>query len=315
MDLLFGALQQQLITGDGSAKNRKQLLRLLNDLWRTHNQLRQADQLRAIDKSLARHSGCQQLIRAVRQIADNAAAAATTTTKLDQAAIPRPSTLHQSQAAEEAERLCSWVPANGSVAEQSAEQRASGGQYLSQSTVARRVLDAALRIGELEAVLSEREQRIAELEAPQGQERASAAAVCPEVQPVPQERSSMATAAANTDTIKQDSTDMGNSRIEEPSNQAAAQRISHASTFSAAELERYLRNLFSIVDATGDWVLQPQELTKLLQLCGFELSAIEIAEFVRVADGDGVIAYNEFVRVASKMLQSQKGKKVSAVVL
>ena len=51
-------------------------------------------------------------------------------------------------------------------------------------------------------------------------------------------------------------------------------------------------------------MLQPHELTKLLQLCGFELSAIEIAEFVRVADvnGDGLITYNELLSMASKML-------------
>ena len=80
--------------------------------------------------------------------------------------------------------------------------------------------------------------------------------------------------------------------------------MSHASTFSAAELERYLRDLFSIADTNDDRVLQPHELTKMLQLCGFELSAIEIAEFVRVADvnGDGLITYNELLPMASKML-------------
>ena len=54
--------------------------------------------------------------------------------------------------------------------------------------------------------------------------------------------------------------------------------MSHASTFSAAELERYLCDLFSIANANGDGVVQPHELTKLLQLYGFELSAMEIAE-------------------------------------
>ena len=53
-------------------------------------------------------------------------------------------------------------------------------------------------------------------------------------------------------------------------------------------------------------MLQLDELKRLLLLCGFELSATEIEDFVREADtnGDGVIAYSELVPVAMKMLQS-----------
>ena len=78
-----------------------------------------------------------------------------------------------------------------------------------------------------------------------------------------------------------------------------------------------MRELFTIADANGDGVLQPDELTKLLQMCGFELSAEEIAQFVTEADAnqDGVIEYEEFVPVASKMLKAQKGAKVRMFAL
>ena len=82
--------------------------------------------------------------------------------------------------------------------------------------------------------------------------------------------------------------------------------LPHPSTFKAEDLEQYFKGLFSIADANGDGVLQPDELKTLLGLCGFALSAEEIAQFVSEADTnhDGVIEYDEFVPVATKMLQA-----------
>ena len=89
---------------------------------------------------------------------------------------------------------------------------------------------------------------------------------------------------------------------------AQKSKLAHPSSYTVKQLESYLKGLFTIADVNGDGVLQPDELTKLLQMCGFELSAEEIAQFVSAADTnhDGVIEYDEFVPVASKMLQSQK---------
>ena len=93
--------------------------------------------------------------------------------------------------------------------------------------------------------------------------------------------------------------------------------LPHPSTFKAEDLEKYFKSLFSISDTNGDGVLQPDELKTLLGLCGFALSAEEIAQFVSGADtnNDGVIEYSEFVPVASKMLQSQKGTEVRKVAV
>ena len=88
-----------------------------------------------------------------------------------------------------------------------------------------------------------------------------------------------------------------------------------ADSSNAEELEQYFSKLFSIADENSDGVLQPDELEKLLGLCGFKLSAEEIAQFVSEADTnhDGVIEYDEFVPVATKMLQATapNKKKVS----
>ena len=54
--------------------------------------------------------------------------------------------------------------------------------------------------------------------------------------------------------------------------------LPHPSNFKAEDLEQYFKGLFSIVDANGDGVLQPDELKMLLGLCGFALSAEEIAQ-------------------------------------
>ena len=64
-------------------------------------------------------------------------------------------------------------------------------------------------------------------------------------------------------------------------------------------------------------MLQLDELKQLLGLCGFNLSAEEIAQFVSAADTNhnGVIEYSEFVPVVTKMLQSQKGTEVRKVAV
>ena len=80
---------------------------------------------------------------------------------------------------------------------------------------------------------------------------------------------------------------------------------------ASSDLEDYLKQLFAIGDANGDGVLQPAELTKLLGLCGFNLSDEQVAELVQSADvnGDGVIEYDEFAPVAAQLLKAQDGDK------
>ena len=80
-------------------------------------------------------------------------------------------------------------------------------------------------------------------------------------------------------------------------------------------LEEYFSKLFSLADGNGDGVLQPNELANLLQLCGFDLSEAEIAEFVNAADTNhgGVIEYSEFVPVATKMLQPPTAHPAAAL--
>ena len=93
--------------------------------------------------------------------------------------------------------------------------------------------------------------------------------------------------------------------------------LNQASSYTTEQLESYFENLFSISDTNGDGVLQPGEVATLLELCGFNLSTEEIAQFVSAADTNhnGVIEYSEFVPVASKMLQSQKGAEVRKVAV
>jgi Ca2+-binding EF-hand superfamily protein len=94
-------------------------------------------------------------------------------------------------------------------------------------------------------------------------------------------------------------------------------KLADPSSYKPEHLNAYLKQLFAIADANGDGVLEPDELRTLLELCGFDLSAKEIEDFVSAADTnhDGVIEYDEFVPVATKMLKSKKGSKVSAAAL
>merc|ERR1711871_910604 len=74
-----------------------------------------------------------------------------------------------------------------------------------------------------------------------------------------------------------------------------------------AMLERYLQKLFAVGDVNGDGVLQPEEMSRLLDLSGFNLSPSQVAAIVDAADvnHDGVIEYDEFVPVAIGMLQAR----------
>ena len=76
--------------------------------------------------------------------------------------------------------------------------------------------------------------------------------------------------------------------------------------FTAAELEHYLKELFSIADENGDGVLQPAEMAKLLQMSGFEFTSGQILDIVAAADlnGDGVIEYDELVPVAGEIMNT-----------
>jgi len=58
-------------------------------------------------------------------------------------------------------------------------------------------------------------------------------------------------------------------------------------------------------------VLQPQELKRLLEMSGFNLSATNIAKLMHAADvnHDGVIEYDEFIPVALAMLKESKKKR------
>ena len=89
--------------------------------------------------------------------------------------------------------------------------------------------------------------------------------------------------------------------------------LPHASKFKAADLDKYVHDLFAIGDTNGDGVLEPRELKKLLQMSGFKLSAKEIHTFVQQADtnNDGVIEYREFAPVMSAMLQLSEKPKVN----
>jgi len=72
-------------------------------------------------------------------------------------------------------------------------------------------------------------------------------------------------------------------------------------------LERYLAKLFSVADTNGDGVLQPTELSRLLELSGFNLTPQQVAEVIDNADvnHDGVISYEEFVPIAAEILQAR----------
>jgi len=72
-------------------------------------------------------------------------------------------------------------------------------------------------------------------------------------------------------------------------------------------LERYLKKLFTIADTNGDGVLQPEEMSRLLELSGFNFDKSQVSELVAAADANqnGVIEYDEFIPVAMKILQGR----------
>jgi len=72
-------------------------------------------------------------------------------------------------------------------------------------------------------------------------------------------------------------------------------------------LERYLAKLFAVADVNGDGVLQPEELSRLLELSGFNFAPSQVAEIVAAADvnHDGVISYEEFIPVAVGIMKAR----------
>merc|ERR1712167_273205 len=81
----------------------------------------------------------------------------------------------------------------------------------------------------------------------------------------------------------------------EPAEKAG--RALEVSSYNQTTLEKYFKRLFKMGDVNGDGVLQPQEVSALLKLTGFEFDDSTIAAIVRDADTnhDGVIEYEEFV--------------------
>jgi len=73
-------------------------------------------------------------------------------------------------------------------------------------------------------------------------------------------------------------------------------------------LERYLKKLFTIADTNGDGVLQPEEMSRLLELSGFNFDKSHVSELVAAADTNqnGVIEYDEFIPVAMDILRGRK---------
>eukprot|EP00658_Telonema_sp_P-2_P061962 TRINITY_DN5061_c0_g1_i1.p1 TRINITY_DN5061_c0_g1~~TRINITY_DN5061_c0_g1_i1.p1 ORF type:complete len:426 (-),score=148.90 TRINITY_DN5061_c0_g1_i1:263-1540(-) len=73
-----------------------------------------------------------------------------------------------------------------------------------------------------------------------------------------------------------------------------------------SQLESYLQQLFAIGDENKDGVLEPREMIKLLDSCGFPISAGGMLDLIAMADlnGDGVIEYAEFVPAAVAVLQA-----------
>jgi len=82
-----------------------------------------------------------------------------------------------------------------------------------------------------------------------------------------------------------------------------------------AMLERYLKKLFSVGDVNGDGVLQPEEMSRLLELSGFNLEPSKVAAIVDTADvnRDGVISYEEFVPVAVGILKARSSEGAPAM--
>ena len=72
IEALFGSLQQQLIVTDGKAASRAGHLKILDELWRTHTQIRRADKLIALHKLLTQRTALCQLHTALHCFSKNA---------------------------------------------------------------------------------------------------------------------------------------------------------------------------------------------------------------------------------------------------
>jgi len=69
-------------------------------------------------------------------------------------------------------------------------------------------------------------------------------------------------------------------------------------------MEEYFQRLFKMGDADGNGVLDPAEVSVLLQLTGFNFDMADMTELISEADvnHDGVIEYSEFVPMMLKCL-------------
>jgi calmodulin len=84
--------------------------------------------------------------------------------------------------------------------------------------------------------------------------------------------------------------------------------------FDDEQQERYFKRLFQIGDVNGDGVLEPYEVKRLLQICGFPLDDDTIDEVVELADlnHDGVIEYEEFVPVMMELMNEAPEERADA---
>jgi Ca2+-binding EF-hand superfamily protein len=80
-------------------------------------------------------------------------------------------------------------------------------------------------------------------------------------------------------------------------------------------LQNYLRKLFAVADVNGDGVLQPEELSRLLELSGFNLTPSQVGEIAAAADvnHDGVISYEEFIPVATQIMKARTASGQNAM--
>jgi len=74
--------------------------------------------------------------------------------------------------------------------------------------------------------------------------------------------------------------------------------------YTEEELQEYFSQIFQIADANGDGVLQPEEVRKLLDLCGFGFDDATLSRVMAAADinNDGVIEYEEFVPLMCNLI-------------
>jgi len=78
--------------------------------------------------------------------------------------------------------------------------------------------------------------------------------------------------------------------------------------FSFDQLSEYMTNLCKQVDTNGDGILQPEELKRLLAVCGLNLSARTVLAIMDTVDvnKDGVILYEKFVPAFVSLIKDRE---------